>query len=64
VRLTIHDAKGQLVATVVNEERIAGEHMGIWNGRSGSGSTVASGIYIVRLATAEGVKTSKLVLLK
>jgi hypothetical protein len=30
-----------------------------WDGRDASGRTVASGVYLVRLETADGVRTSK-----
>jgi len=36
----------------------------VWDGRDGDGNGVASGIYIARLVTEDGVRTRKIRLLK
>lgn len=36
----------------------------VWDGRDGDGNGVASGIYIARLVTEDGVRTRKMRLLK
>jgi flagellar hook assembly protein FlgD len=64
VTLSIYDAGGRLVRTLVDEQTLAGEHALIWNGRDGKGETVASGVYFVRLAVAGQVRTHKIVLLR
>ena len=50
VELTIHNAVGQMVRTLVQGERAAGEHRLIWNGRDDGGESVASGRYVAKMA--------------
>jgi flagellar hook assembly protein FlgD len=57
--LKIINAFGQLVATLVNEQKEAGYHQATWNA-----SNVPSGIYFYRLQAVEFVETKKMVLLK
>ncbi|MGB2957534.1 MAG: FlgD immunoglobulin-like domain containing protein [Bacteroidota bacterium] len=49
VRLSIYNALGQEVVRLVDETRSAGYHATVWNGRSGSGAPVASGMYLYRI---------------
>lgn len=65
VTLTIHDAGGRLVRTLVAGSQNDGAHDVTWNGRNSLGATVGSGVYFVRLAV-EGAppQTQKIVLLK
>lgn len=44
VRLSIYDALGRLVATLVDEERPAGRHEATWSARA-----LASGVYVYRI---------------
>lgn len=64
VRLDIFDPLGKRVATLVDEVRDAGPNEAVWNGRSDSGATVASGVYFYRLSAGRRVLTKKLLLLK
>jgi hypothetical protein len=64
VNLSIYDARGRLVRTLIDEQKLAGEHALIWNGRDGRGGTVASGVYFVRLTVAGQARTQKIVLLR
>ncbi len=59
VTLTIYDMLGRQVATLANEEMRAGLHIMEWNA-----SGMASGVYIYRLITSEGVFTKKMTLIK
>jgi len=45
VRIEVYNIKGQLVKTLVNEEKIAGQHLIQWHGDDNRGRTVASGVY-------------------
>ncbi len=45
VRLSIYDARGRRVATLVTGEQQAGEHAAQWNGRDEHGRPVAAGVY-------------------
>ncbi|NIM65448.1 MAG: T9SS type A sorting domain-containing protein [Candidatus Latescibacteria bacterium] len=64
VSLKIYNVAGQLVKTLVNEEKPAGEYTKGWNGRSDAGDPVASGVYFYKLATKHFTKTKKMVILK
>lgn len=65
VRLTIHNLRGEVVATLVSGIEKAGERAVTWNGRNAKGATVSSGIYFYRLALGDGkTMTKKMVLLK
>jgi len=59
VKLQVYNLRGQIVATLVDEERVAGEYSVEWTPRD-----VASGMYIYRLRAGNFVETKKLVLLK
>jgi hypothetical protein len=49
VQLTIHDATGRLVRSLVDGEVSTGEHTVLWRGRDESGRSVAPGVYFSRL---------------
>lgn len=64
VTLKIYDARGALVRTLVNSTLAAGPHRVLWDGRSDMGESSATGIYLLRMITADFRTTRKLVLLK
>lgn len=64
VRLTIHDARGRRVCTLVDETLAAGRHQVVWRGRDQRGVRVASGAYLCRLETGGRSATAKLVMLE
>jgi hypothetical protein len=65
VRVTIHDARGALVATLVDDpSHAAGAHRRAWDGRSDAGVAVASGIYFARVVHGDATRTRKMVLIK
>jgi hypothetical protein len=49
VTLTVFNLRGQAVATLVRENQAPGEHLASWNGESGDGERVPSGVYVYRL---------------
>jgi len=55
-RLTIWSTTGQLVRTLVDGHVDAGHHSVTWNGTDGAGRAVASGVYLVRLESADAGK--------
>lgn len=63
-RLRVYDAAGRLVATLVDENRGAGRHEIVWDGRDDGGRAVASGVYLYRLDSAAYGATRRMVLLK
>jgi hypothetical protein len=48
-RLTVFDVRGRAVANLVDEDRPAGEHKAVWQGRGNDGREVASGTYFALL---------------
>jgi hypothetical protein len=61
VALRVFDAAGRLVRTLADGVREPGAHRVEWDGRDASGRTVASGVYLYRLETAEGSEARKAV---
>ena len=59
VRLDIYNIAGQRVATLVNEQREAGQHTVEFDG-----TQVASGVYIYRITAGSFVQTRKMTLIK
>lgn len=64
VKVSIYDTAGRLVRTLVDGVRAAGSQEVRWDGKSDSGSDVASGVYIYRLEAAGRVLGGRMVLLK
>lgn len=64
VNLSIFDLRGARVAVLVDADLQAGERSVQWDGQDAHGALSASGTYIVRLVTEQGVRTSKLTLAK
>ena len=64
VELAIYNVMGQRIRTLVQGVQAAGRHQIAWDGRSDSGSTLASGVYLSRLVSTQGVQVRRLLLLK
>ena len=64
VTLDVFDAQGTLVRRLVDEHRSAGVSSVTWDGRDGSGRSMASGHYFYRLVSPRGVETRKMSLIK
>jgi len=64
VRVTVHDAGGREVAHLDGGELGAGAGQVVWSGQDTRGQPVASGMYVVRLATRDGAQTRKIVVAK
>ena len=75
VRLSVHNMLGQEIARLVDMQMAAGAYASVWDGRTQSGLTAATGMYICRLqATPAGgnetgtgttfVETRKMLLVK
>lgn len=48
-QLTVFDVRGRQVASLLDEDRAAGEHQAAWLGQSDTGQTMPSGLYFARL---------------
>jgi hypothetical protein len=65
VSLKIYNVAGQLVKTLVDGQRIAGQvYEANWNGLNDAGQSVSSGVYFYKLVSTNFTQTKKMVLLK
>lgn len=64
VHVQVYDVLGRLVATLVDEEKSAGFHAEVWDGRDRAGMPVASGTYFVRLRHGENSHTQSVTLVR
>ena len=63
-RLEVFALTGQRVAVLNTGPQQAGRYRLAWDGRDSEGRPLASGVYLYRLVSAEGVLTRKLILLR
>jgi len=64
VDLAVYNMVGQRVATLVNGFKDSGAYSVEWGGSDRNGAELASGIYMVKLVTDQGIITNKVTLLK
>ena len=65
IRLVVYNILGEEIRTLYDGPIEAGRYLFTWDGRSGHGNPVATGIYIVRLTTGAGQSfVHKMALLK
>ena len=64
VSIDIYNVKGQLVRRLVNEEKSAGNHSVVFDGRDNGGRPIASGVYYYRMQTGKFTSTRKMILMK
>ena len=65
VSLTIYNITGQVVRKLIDGESLAaGQYQAVWDGRSESGASVASGMYFYLLHAGDYVAKRKMVLLR
>ncbi len=64
VNVSIYNASGQLVLTLVDEQQGPGYYRVRWDGRDLSGQPVASGVYFCQLRSVQLVETTKMLLLR
>jgi len=62
--LTVHDARGRHVATLVDGPKSVGTHNAVWDGRDTTGKAMPSGTYYLRLATDGSTLTRSATLLR
>ena len=63
-RVEVFALTGQRVAVLHKDPQQSGYHRLHWDGRDDEGRPLASGVYLYRLVTGEGVLTRKLTLLR
>ena len=64
VTLSVYDATGRLVRTLVNQDQAAGARDVTWNGHDDRGNAVASGVYFYKMTAGKFTETRRMVLLK
>ena len=64
VTLFIYNMMGREVRRLVDEEKGAGIHKVVWDGRSDSGSHVGSGVYFIQIKAGSFSQTRKLLLVQ
>lgn len=64
VALRIHDVQGRAVATLVHDTLPAGVYRVRWNGKSGNGRTLSSGVYYTVVESAKSRGSARLLMLK
>jgi hypothetical protein len=64
VKLSIYNTKGQLVKTLVNDVKAAGQHRIVWNGLNNNNRPVSTGMYLYKLEAPGYTKTRKMMMLK
>lgn len=64
VTVEVYDLLGRRVRVLVDERQKAGLHQVRWNGRGGSGSPAASGVYLLRVKAAGTARSRKVTLVR
>ena len=64
VDLSVFNAVGHRIRTLVHRVHVAGSYRSDWDGRDGSGNQVASGVYIISLRSDNLIKTRRVLLLR
>lgn len=64
VKLSIYSITGQLVRTLVDEQKSAGRHQVVWDGLNERGERLPSGIYLYRIEAGDFRATRRLALVK
>jgi len=64
VNISVYNAVGQHVKTLVDDSKAPGFYRISWNGTDNVGQSLAKGIYFVRMITDELVETEKLILVR
>lgn len=64
VVITVYDVQGRLIDRLLDEDKAAGVHTLLWQGRDAHGNAAASGVYFARITHAGITRTQKLVVVK
>jgi hypothetical protein len=64
VTLRIYNVLGQVVTTLVNEQKPAGEYVVSWNGKNRDNVDVASGVYFYRIKAGDYESVRRMTLLR
>jgi hypothetical protein len=64
VSLRIYNSMGQLVRTLLSENRDAGYHWVVWDAKNDNGQEVAAGVYIYRITAGRYIGSKQMILVK
>lgn len=64
VELKIYNTLGQLVKTLVDDYKTAGQYSVVWDGKDNSGNAVSSGSYFYQIKTGDFTSTKKMIHIK
>ena len=64
VRIVVYSTLGQEVRTLIADQREAGRHQVVWNGRDALGRQVATGVYLIRMNAGSFSRVQRVMLLK
>ncbi len=64
VNLTIFNAMGQKVVTLIDQSMPAGQHNVTWDGKNYNGQSVAGGVYFCQIKSKNFIQNRKMLLLK
>jgi len=64
VTIEVYNLKGQLVRTLVNEVKTAGNYSVVWNGRDSHNQPVSSGVYFYKMNAGKYSNTKKMIMMK
>jgi len=64
VQLRVYNLLGELVRTLVDETKLAGQHLALWDGRNEQSEVVSTGIYIYRITAGSFSETRRMTLQK
>ncbi len=64
VSITVYNARGQLVRTLVNEFRSSGTQTVVFDGKDDMGASLSSGIYFYKMKSGRFSSTKKTILMK
>jgi hypothetical protein len=64
VDLKIYDVNGNIVKTLISDEKVAGYHTVLWNGKNDIGENVVNGIYFYVIKAGNYNKVGKMILIR
>lgn len=64
ISVDVYNLKGQLVKSLVDENRVSGNYNVVWNGYNNKGSKVSSGVYFCKIRYGNKTLSKKMLLLK
>jgi len=64
VKIEVYNVRGQLVRTLVNENKAAGHHKVVWTGVDNNNRPVSSGVYYYKMTAGKYSSSKKMILMK